>query len=131
MIHNRFNPSNEGLRSVLDPYGARGFRNLTRDEKNNMQMQYHNIANARGLSNNQRQQYLMAMKNQMAGYGLKPAFDLSSEKGLSQRQIIENNIAGAAIDRAARDNRARIAGANNMHNYNTEYMNKYLNSLLR
>ena len=130
-----------GLRAVLAPYQSRGnFRNLSSDEKNKMQMQYRDIASMRGLSNRQRQQGLLQMKNRMAEYGMKPTFDLSSEKGLSQYQIMQNRINDGVIDRATLDRQQAIAGANALHNYNVARfyedrgqrqrdMDEYLNSL--
>ncbi len=108
-----------GLRAVLAPYQSRGnFRPLGRDEKNRMQMQYRDIANMRGLSNRQRQQHLLQMKNRMAEYGMKPTFDLSSEKGLSQNQIAQNRINDGVLDRMTLDRQQAIAGANALHDYN-------------
>lgn len=116
---NNTNENENGLRAVLAPYQSRGgFRNLSQNERNQMQMQYRDLANMKGLSNRQRQAYLTEMKNQMAQYGMKPTFDLSSNKGLSQRQIAENMLQNGAINRSVLDNQQKIAGANNWHNYN-------------
>lgn len=129
MVRSRYNPGEDsaGLRAVLAPYQSRGnFRNLSRDERNSMQMGYRDIANMRGLSNRQRQQGLLQMKNRMAEYGMKPTFDLSSEKGLSQRQIMENRINNGVLDRMTLDRQQAIAGANAMHDYNRRrYLEDY------
>lgn len=132
VMRNRFNPSDEGLRAVLQPYQARGnYRNLTSQERNSMQMGYRDIANMKGLSNRQRQQGLLQMKEKMAAHGIKPTFDLSSEKGLSQRQIMQNRIDGGALDRAVIDNQQRIAGANNWQAYQRDkFWDDYRNWLL-
>lgn len=131
VMRNKFNPSEQGLRAVLDPYGSRGFRNISRNEKNNMQQTYSDIANMRGLSNRQRQQGLLQMKEQMAKHGIKPTFDLSSEKGLSQRQIMMNRIGNTALNTAVLDNQMRIGGANNMHEYNRDkFFDEYRQWLL-
>ena len=131
VMRNKFQPDEQGLRAVLDPYGSRGFRNISRDEKNQMQQTYRDLANMKGLSNRQRQTFLLQQKEQMAKHGLKPTFDLSSDKGLSQRQIAANRIGDQAINTAVLDNQARIGGANNMHNYNRDkFWDEYRNWLL-
>lgn len=118
-----YNPNQQpdGLRAVLAPYQSRGnFRPLGRNEKNAMQMQYRDIANMRGLSNNQRERGLFNMKNQMAQYGMKPTFDLSSNKGLSQAQIMRNSLDNGALDRMRLDRQQAIGGALALHENDRE-----------
>ena len=121
------NQQADGLRAVLAPYQSRGnFRPLGRNEKNAMQMQYRDIANMRGLSNNQRERGLLQMKNQMAQYGMKPTFDLSSNKGLSQAQIMRNSLDSGVLDRMRLDRQQAIGGALALHeNERDRYLRDY------
>ena len=95
------------LRAAMMPVSTMGYRSLMPQEKQGMQNQYDRIASMRGLSSQQRNSFLNAQAKNMAKYGLSPTFDKTSTKGLSQRQIINNelqqqNIALEGAEQAAR-----------------------------
>ena len=96
-----------GLRATFQPTKTLGYRPLSMQEKQGLQNQYDRIASMRGLSSQQRNVFLNAQAKNMAKYGLSPTFDKTSTKGLSQRQIINNelqqqNIALEGAEQAAR-----------------------------
>ena len=119
-----------GLRASLDPYGSMGFRPLRSNEKQGLQQQYRNIANMKGLSNRQRQAFLGEARKQMAQHGMKPQFDLESNKGLSARQIAANQLDRTATDINRVDQVWKQGGAADLHNYNLQkYRDDYQDML--
>jgi hypothetical protein len=92
-----------GLRAAFQPTKTLGYRPLSMEEQQGMQNKYRSIANQRGLSNNQRQAFLRTQASQMAQHGLTPTFDLSSNKGLSVRQAVANDLATQHINQQAVD----------------------------
>ena len=119
-----------GLRASLDPYGSMGFRPLNSKERQGLQQQYTGIANMKGLSNRQRQAFLGEARKQMAQHGMKPQFDLESNKGLSARQIAANQLDRTATDINRVDQVWKQGGAADMHNYNLQkYRDDYQDML--
>ena len=92
-----------GLRATFQPSKTLGYRPLGMQEQQDMQNKYRAIANQRGLSNNQRQAFLRTQASQMAQRGLTPTFDLSSNKGLSVRQAVANDLGTQLINQEALD----------------------------
>lgn len=92
-----------GLRAAFQPTKTLGYRPLSTQEQQGMQNKYRSIANQRGLSNNQRQAFLRTQASQMAQHGLTPTFDLSSNKGLSVRQAVANDLSAQQINQQALD----------------------------
>lgn len=119
-----------GLRASLDPYGSMGFRPLSNNERQGLQQQYTGIANMKGLSNRQRQAFLGQARAQMAQHGMKPQFDLESNKGLSARQIAANQLDRTATDINRVDQVWKQGGAADLHNYNLQkYRDDYQDML--
>lgn len=92
-----------GLRATFQPTKTLGYRPLSMQEKQGMQNKYRSIANQRGLSNRQRQAFLQQQATQMAQHGLTPTVDLSSNKGLSVRQAVANDLNAQHINQQALD----------------------------
>jgi hypothetical protein len=119
-----------GLRASLDPYGSMGFRPLSSNERQGLQQQYTGIANMKGLSNRQRQAFLGEARKQMAQHGMKPQFDLESNKGLSAKQIAANQLDRTATDINRVDQVWKQGGAADLHNYNLQkYRDDYQDML--